>query len=212
MARPVIARQYLTFLIRRRELASAHALAMRLVSVARAEDLYAFQDYVDTRLAEGAGSAAVEVWNALCRRGLMPYQPLDPASGVSITNGRFEHVALGSWVDWRFAKASWLRVVQGEHGGLFLTLTGDQPENCLLASQYVPVVAHGHYRLRLDPPSAGMEWAVYTPSEQAVPVESAAFTTPGQVVRLALMYRRPTGSVRFSGTIKIAEVRLEKFP
>ena len=159
------------------------------------------------------------MWNALCLRRLLPDRALDPAVGASLTNGSFEHPHAGTGFDWRMAKAAWLEFVQFD-GGMRLTLSGNQPERCLLASQYVPVLAGSRYRLRLAPaPSGkpatdGLDWMVYEPPGRALATQRSSggwleFTAPGDVVRLELIYQRPLGSTRLAGTVTIAGVQLE---
>ena len=189
--------------------------------MARSEDLPALLDYTNRCLYDGDGASATSVWNALCLRGLLPDRPLDAARGESLTNGSFEHPPTGTGFDWRMEKAPWLGFARF-HGGMRLTLSGNQPESCLLASQYVPVVPGSRYRLRLAPPAARdafrqMAWTGWFTTFRArrsKPNEATdgwlAFTPPSGVVRLGLMYQRPLGSTRLAGTVTIAGAQLER--
>ena len=217
--RPEVARQQLAFLVRRRQWRGTRALALHLSGTARTEDLPALLEYCDQSLSDGAAQVAIEVWNNLCRRGLLPFRPLDPPSGISLTNSSFEHQPMGMGFDWRVAQAPWLSSARF-NGGLRLTFSGGQPENCLIALQDVPVVPGAHYRLRLDSRTIdsqvpnGLNWSVSDASGKAVPIEQAAdqwlsFAPASEVVRLALVYHRPIGSTRLTGTVAISSVQLE---
>jgi len=219
--RPEIASQFLMFLARHRQTGAARALALRLTATARSEDLPGLLEYCNQCLYEGDGASATGVWNALCLRGLLPDRALDAARGVSLTNGSFEHPPSGFGFDWRMEKAPWLAFVRF-NGGMRLTLSGNQPESCLLASEYAPVQPGSRYRLRLAPvpsavPADGLDWIVSDPSGKALAAERdtdgwLTFTAPAGVVRLGLMYQRPLGSTRLAGTVTIAGVQLEMAP
>ncbi|MBZ5619298.1 MAG: hypothetical protein LAQ69_11335 [Acidobacteriia bacterium] len=216
--RPEVARQQLVFLVRHGQWRGTRKLALDLSKTAQAGDLPALMEYCDQSLSEGAAQTAIEVWDTVCHRGLLPYRPLEPAAGISLTNSGFEHPPLGMGFDWRFVQPSWLRSVQS-NGGMRLTFSGDQPESCLIAWQYVPVVPGAHYRLHFDvraidmPSADGLDWMVYGAPGKAVAIERSAdhwlsFSPPSEVIRLSLMYQRPVGSPRLSGTIAIAGVQL----
>ena len=217
--RPEIASQFLLFLARRHQTGAGLSLALRLTATAKSEDLPALLEYCNQCLYEGDGASAAGVWNALCLRRLLPGRPLDAARGVSLTNGSFEHPPTGTGFDWRLEKAPWLRFAQF-NGGLRLTFSGNQPESCLLASEYVPVLPGSCYRLRLAPQPPGMpspeglEWMVYDPSGKALATGRTTdrwltFTPATAVVRLGLIYQRPLGSTRLEGSVSIAGAQLE---
>lgn len=218
--RPEIAGQFLLFLARRHQTGAARALAVTLAGEARREDLPALLEYCTRCLDDGNAAAAVDIWNALCARRLLPDGALDPQRGESLTNAGFEHAPADAAFDWRLERAPWLRFAPFP-GGMRVTFSGNQPESCLVASQYVPVVPGTRYRLRLvspppgEPSAEALDWRVYDSSGRPVAIEPSAdrsrtFTAPTEVVRLHLIYQRPIGSMRLEGTVAIGGARLER--
>jgi hypothetical protein len=104
-------------------------------------------------------------------------------------------------------------------GEMRLTFSGNQPENCLVASQFIPVVPGRRYRLALvsqasDPSSLdALGWVISTPSGAVLLSErssdSFTFTPQTELVRLGLFYRRLPGSTRLAGTLSIGGARLD---
>ena len=214
---PGIAGQFLLFLVNRRQAPAVRSLAVRLARAARREDLPVLLEYCNRCLYESLGEPATDVWNTLCRRRLLPDRALDPVHGESLTNSGFEHPPTGTGFDWRMAEVPWMRVVPFQ-GGVELVLAGNQPERCLLASQYVPVLTGARYRLRLNlpsgPPREGLTWIVQTAAGKPVETEpgvghSLTFAATAGVLRLSLFYVRPLGTIRFAGTIALSGAKLE---
>ena len=222
--RPEIALQFVLFLAGKHRTGAARALSLRLAGRATREQLAGFLDYVGRSPAEQDAESAVAVWNALCQRGLLPYGPLEPARGQSLTNGDFQRPLTEAGFDWRVERAPWLRHARST-AGLRLTLSGDQPEYCLLVSEFAPVMAGRTYLLRstLSPAEAGADegfhWLISGAAGQELPAVAGtggrlAFTVPRgrqqyQVVRLGLVYQRPRGSTRLAGSLTLSGVRLE---
>jgi tetratricopeptide (TPR) repeat protein len=217
-----VRRQFLLFLVRRGETEAAATLASTLSENASAEDLAALYGFCNLALAKGDVSAAAGVWNALCRRGLTPYRPVVPEAGASLTNSDFRRPALAAGFDWHVEPAPGIRIAQlaGEWRAAF---SGDEPESCLLAWQYVPLVPKHRYRLRIDAvpldesSTAGIGWSLWYPAPDGrwtewIPGDGPMFTAQAAVARLTLTYRRPLGSPRLDGTVAIRQVRLEPAP
>ncbi len=214
-----VARQYLAMLVRHEETRAALPLARHLARVARAEDLPTLLGYCNLSLSQGMAGSAVEIWNVLCRSKQLPYEPLDRNRGPWLTNPDFRAAPLQAGFDWNLVEAPWLR--SGRSGGeLRLAVSGLQPENCLLAWQSVPVVRGTRYRVQFafrglegaDP--AGLTWVWFDPAGGWSPGEPQAdgalvFRAPAEVGRLALMYRRPPGSARLTGTVAVGRLKLE---
>jgi hypothetical protein len=219
--RPEIASQFLHFLARQHRTEAALALALRIAGSAKSEDLRDLLDYGEQCLIQHDGSSALSLWNALCMRRLLPDRPLDAAAGASLTNGNFEHTASNLGFDWRLEKAPWIEWSRTA-GGMRLTLSGNQPESCILARQYVPVLSGRRYRLRITEsagttPANGFNWMVHDLSGRPAAIEHtpdgwAAFAATEPVVRLELLYQRPSGSTRFAGTVTLPAIRLEFAP
>ncbi len=220
--KPEVARQYLAMLLRHGQTVPALALARHIARAARSEDVAALLGYCNLSLSAGSAEGAVEIWNTLCRRKLLPYVPVDRERGPWLTNPDFAIAPLRSGFDWNLAQAPWLQ--SNRSGGeLRLTFSGRQPEDCLLAWQYVPAARNKRYRLwsaiRSGEGSGapGLSWIVFDPAGKWSAGEpqadgSLVFQAPSEVVRLALMYRRPAGSTRLEGTVAVTGVTLERVP
>jgi hypothetical protein len=220
--RPEIARQYLVFLVRHRESVAAGTLARQIVLTATDADLPALLEYGDSRLSEGDGTSAADMWNAVCRRGLLPCRPLDRAAGAAVTNGDFAHRPTEVGFDWRTQNAPGV-IYNYSAGELRLTFSGHEPEKCHLVLEYLPLERGRRYRLRfqtraIDAPSAdGLGWSIFDHTgAETVPQRLDAgileFNAPAELVRLVLQYERPPGEPRLEGTVAVTGVRLEKEP
>ncbi|HKD05423.1 MAG TPA: hypothetical protein VKB79_05925 [Bryobacteraceae bacterium] len=95
--------------------------------------------------------SAVEIWNTLCRRKLEPFSPLDPDKGDVVANGRFSNQPVERAFDWQASAVDGVQVNAGaEGGGMSVQLTGNQPENCALPLQFVPLAASRRYRMTYE--------------------------------------------------------------
>jgi hypothetical protein len=141
---------------------------------------------------------------------------------MSLTNSELQYAATGAGFDWHVEPGSGIRLSQ-HRGEWQVFFTGKQPESCLLAWQYVPLLPRRRYRIRLDSgvleesSAKGIGWSVFYPSDgghwpEWMPGREAQFSAPAALIRLALTYRRPMGSPRLMGTAWIRAVRLELLP
>jgi tetratricopeptide (TPR) repeat protein len=219
---PAVARQFLAFLAVRGPTAAAGRLARRLAQTGTDEDLPALLAYSNQLLEEGHGLEAVELWNALCERHLLPYQRLDVTGGRALTNADFQRSPIGSGFDWHAEGARGLRPL-GFDGALRATFSGDQADGCVLIWEYVPLEPGAGYRLRQEvhaensASAAGLVWRLFYPKSAAVwaPLEadlSQGFRAPAEVARLALLYRRIPGTTRLTGDVSVTGLRLDREP
>jgi hypothetical protein len=190
-----ILRQWLAFLIEKRERKMAAKLARQLQATATTADRQALLEYVEAALEERDTSNALETWNTLCRRKLLPDAPLDPGG---LTNDEFAHPPIGAGFDWRVATLPGIRATFGR--GLRVSFSGTQPENCTLMWQYVPLPVGMRYRAISQGLPVGLSWTV-EPGNAS-----------GNLARLALIYQRPTGSPRFEGNAVLNHLSLERVP
>jgi hypothetical protein len=217
-----VRRQFLTFLLNRRETGAAAGLARALSEIAGAADLPALFNFCNLSLDAGDAASAAAVWNVLCRRGLAPYAPLIPDNGVSVTNADFRRPALATAFDWHVEPPAGIRIAQvtGEWRAVF---SGEEPEACVLAWQYVPLVPNRRYHIQIDAAPLeessveGIGWSLFDRADDGawrewIPGRQPEFSAPSALVRLALTYRRPYGSPRLAGSVAIRGVRLEQAP
>jgi hypothetical protein len=214
---------YLRFLVAENNLAASRRVALRLLPEARDTDLPDLLFYCDRLLAELRGDSAVEIWNGLCRRGLVPYAPLVPEQGRVVTNGKFARDPLGSAFDWRFAPLPGVTMVRmGKGGGLRITFSGRQPESCEPLAQWIPGGGPGR-RLRVEyrtfgiPAASGLRWTVLDAASgkegAAVPLSADAWShaearfSP-RLARLVLSYRRMPGTTRIEGSVELRRVEV----
>jgi hypothetical protein len=216
--RPEIARQYLVFLSRRQQMDAAEVLGSQLSESAVAADLPVLLEFCDRSLAAGRPAHAVAVWNRLCASRLLPFETLDPAKGISLTDGSFTRQALGQGFDWRLNDTDGVtsRRVEGE---LRVTFNGQQAEWCAIAWQYVATQPGDSYRLRsefrgidVDSPD-GICWKIYDLAGRRVGAGtdgggSLTFVAPSDVLVLMLSYERQMGLPRLAGTVAITQVTL----
>ena len=195
--RPQVETQFLTFLLQQQETAAAGLVAVHLARAARPEDRNELLRYCDRMLERGDPARALEVWNTLCRRRLLPFEAVSPP-GPLLTNAKFQWSPSGTGFDWRIEQVAGVetRFANGEWRTSF---SGQQPESCVLGWQYVPPAVAGRHRViselaGIDTNSTGgLNWTLLD----------------GPSPKVVLAYKRPSGSVRIAGTVVIRNLRLE---
>jgi hypothetical protein len=191
--------------------------------------------YCDRLLGSDRLDEAVEVWNVLCNKRLLPYKALDSASGALITNGDFKHAPLEQGFDWKRNKAEGLSVIAPlPDGGLRVGFTGRQPEATGVVQQTLALLPSRKcrlsYRYRTEgiEPGSGLHWEIAGRGANAEEwlasssdLSSAEWKETGLVLstpairgpaRLALVYRRGVGTTRIEGTLWLKWVRFEIAP
>jgi O-antigen ligase len=218
--RRMVEREYLEFLIDRSRLADAYQAALRIAPNAGLEDREFLLDYVDRALDAGQFEGAADVWNELCLRRLAPYPPIVPGT---LVNGDFSQPILNRGFDWRAAEPGCALAAQTHTDGaaLELFLSGQRPESCEVYHQFVRLAAGEHYVLRFqyrtmelaDP--TGLRWSLGTGQDfefRAAPEWANGewrWQAAKAAGRVALAYRRNSGSTRREGTVLVRRVRLE---
>ena len=225
---------YVRFLSDTGRLAASQPVAIQLAATATAADQPALVAWCNRQIDAGSAAAAVDVWNQLCARRLLPYTPLDRGR-APLTDGNFAAVtSVNSGFGWR------LPAVPGVTWGtspnpryLWLTFSGDQPETCEPLTQFVPVMPGASYKLRFAyqtsqdiPAASGLRWTVYEARGGAALASSAGwlanpdwktdemrFTAPPDgLVRVALGDQRVPGTTRIEGTLELRGLSMERLP
>ena len=227
---PALAR-YLSFLLDDAHVEALEAAAQKVAARAGREDLPVLLASCDRLLEAHQFPAALGIWTILCRRQLVPCQPLEPQRGPSLTNGDFRTPALSSGFDWRLHAPEGVSITRSESPpAMRWILSGRQPESCPLLSQYIPLLPDKQYRFRFRywtsgiAPDTGLRWQIFDAatgaelagrsshlsSEKQIEQE-VAFSTPVEtrVVRLALTYQRASGTTRLEGSIFLSHASLE---
>ncbi len=230
-ARRDILASYVHFLLEQEKLDSAAAAAQPLLEIAAPAERNLLLLLCDRLIAAQKAAGALEIWNGMAARGMLPYGKLTPAQGVSLTNSRLETEPLGKAFDWRLlwragVHSTWARGSRQ----IRIELDGREGEQTDLISQAAPVMKgqlyEFSYRFRTEGLSAdsGVGWRVYDPAagrQLAAAGEflsspewkeaKVRFSPTGELVRLELAYQRARGTVRQEGTIVLdGAFRLER--
>lgn len=228
---PAVRRAYLDFLVRSSRLDAAEFLAVELGQTADPADLDLLLRYCDALLARRRVEPARRVWNALAARRIIPYAPLDPAAGWSLTNGDLAVAPLQRGFDWRPTPVEGVAFsFYVDAHQMAISLSGKQPEACSLVEQYLPVLPNRKYRFRYRyrtrdlPVDTGLGWSFVEArsatevTDEAVSAspeewreETLTFSTPPgcDLLRVLLRYRRPHGHVRAEGSAEFGRLSLE---
>ena len=232
---PEVNRAYFSYLIDTNRLGSLLAIWPRLEADLKVFDVPNVALYLDQLLLADQVERAVEVWNALCTRGYVPFQALSLEEGPYLTNGDFSSRINGLGFDWKVPQAEGVTRVQTETGpgqaALEIRLSGAQPEYTQLLMQMTPIEPGRRYVLIYEyatqqlPAETGIGWIVRDGrTEQVIaepaPLENAedfwyetsfGFDAPEDVrlLRLELKYQRVPGTTRQRGRFVMRNLRLE---
>jgi hypothetical protein len=223
---------YVLFLMQEGRLAVSEPAATKLAALATIEDRSTLVSWCNRQIDAGSVPAALEVWNTLCARHLLPYAPLDPGR-APLTDGGFAAASVGGGFAWRLAPARGVTIGRNPSPRcLWVAFSGDQPETCAPLMQFIPVTPGASYSLRFEyhtselPPASGLRWSVFdarTGADLAAvspwlscpdwkPAELSFTAPPAGLVRLALTCRRLPGATRIEGSVGLRHMSLERRP
>jgi hypothetical protein len=190
-------------------------VAQSLAARQQPSDKLRLKTTVDWQIRQNRAHDAVELWNTVTS------SPLDPAAGQVLTNGGFAHAPESLGFDWRIPSLDGLTARWNPSGREILSLSGTQPERCVLLEQILPL-DRPRLRLRFEYSTSGMDASTglrWNLDGQDAPAWEPA---PGGrsnsfifrqahsgLSRLILLYRREPGSVRVRGRIEIWNVSAE---
>jgi hypothetical protein len=214
-------REYLAYLTRHGRLRDAHLAGQSIAAGAGPADRDALLDYVDHALGGAQATAALEIWNALCRRRLLPYQP---STATTLVNGDFAQTISTRGFDWIERPATGVMLFQSRQNGpaLEVALSGNQPERCEILAHFVAVDSPGVYVLRFQyrtadlPRESGLIWSAGPEQEFAISATGDwtegnwRFLTSNPTARLVLAYRRAPGTTRKEGKLFLRRVELKE--
>jgi hypothetical protein len=218
----VVLRQYLSFLMDKDQMDALATVAPRLVKAGNPEEDRAFLLVTINRLVGANDGAAAEgVWTSMVQQNWV-------AGDASLPNNReFNRVPLPVAFDWNLPEYPGLHSWPGS-SGLQTELSGEEPEECIIAEQYV-TLAPGSYRLSYSyrtsgiAPETGIHWQIFDARGTTVVAESGAlssdiqaqanwtFSIPKEVPlqRLRLAYHRTLGTSRVSGTLLVLSTKIQ---
>lgn len=216
--RPAVERQFLSYLTEHGRLDEAHVIAVRIAGRADAADRDVLLAYVDASLAAGHSDPAREIWDSLCRKGLV-----SGAGDPILTNGDFSQTILNRGFDWRLPQVAGVVSKQTHEDGpsLSLSFSGNQPETCQLLTHFLaltqgmPYVLRFQYRTTDLPEHTGLYWSLGSGREY--PLSSAEdwtaaewhFLATAPQERISIDYRRYLGTTRIEGTLVLRRLEVE---
>jgi hypothetical protein len=109
--RRAVLNAYVLFLMQEGRLAASEPVAAKLAALATSDDQWTLIAWCNRQLDAGAVPAALEVWNTLCARHLLPYAPLD-RDRAPLTDGDFRR---RPWRRLRVAAGPWPGVTMGRN-------------------------------------------------------------------------------------------------
>lgn len=213
-------RKYLRYLMVRGRVEDARAAAMRIASAPVDEDREILLKYTDLALAKGSSSAARQVWNALSSHALISYPSVAP--GV-LVNADLSRPLFGRGFDWRPDEGKCAVVARTKlpEPAIEILFSGRQPEECEALDHVLEVTPNRRYVLRFQfttrdlPSRTGLRWTIGNGRDFDFP-EAASWTDGVWQIesrqgfsRLALAYRRSTGTSRIEGALLVRRIRLE---
>jgi tetratricopeptide (TPR) repeat protein len=226
--RPRVLLQYAWFLSNGRQFTAIPPVVRRLVArVGNADPgLWGRDDLVasieDRILRNGDRRDGLAIWTSLKNAGWIRHSI--PDSERPLTNGDFRLPFYRHGFDWSSIDSAGARVEQFHESHVVrISLSGEQPDHCVLLRQYVPLSPGSAYNLawRTVTPDSGLAWHLRAmPAKVEDELVSDNLSGPGgawqfrapasEVGMLSLEYSRPLGRVRAAGTITLESVSLEK--
>ncbi len=217
-----VVRQYMSFLMDKDQMDALATVSPRLVRVGNPEADRAFLlEAINRLVAANDGAAAEKVWKTLVQHGWVLGDANLP------NNKEFNREPLPVAFDWNLPEYPGLHSWPGS-SGLETELSGEEPENCIIAEQYV-TLAPGSYSLSYSyrttgiAPGTGIHWQIIDAKGAVVMAESEALSSDVQaqanwtfsipeavpLQRLRLAYQRTLGTPRVSGTLLVLSTKIQ---
>jgi hypothetical protein len=214
---------YLSFVMVQHKPEAAAGAAHDLALIADSNQLGVLLHYCgEASLSDTA--SALDVWNVLCTRRLLPVAPIDPANRSLIADPTFKLWPPREGFGWHIDLQDEVLFAQPDDSqGLHIRLSGKQPDESVLLDTLLLTFPGRHYRLLFEvncdagANTEGISWSVLDSGRLSAqtslysargssPLEFQADMSPA---RLLLTYKRPLGSLRAQGGFTIRSVRGE---
>jgi hypothetical protein len=172
---------------------------------------------------------AIELWNSMADRKIIPLRRIDRASDNALINADFSSPPRSHGFDWRVVS---LPLVQSSFSSpeSSVSFSGKQPEICDLLHQLVPVDDKTNYQFSVSYKTAdisapsGLSWRLLNEADGSElghtqylhgaewGDERVQFKTAGgiRLLRLVLSYRRVPGTTRTEGTLLFRNAGLNR--
>jgi tetratricopeptide (TPR) repeat protein len=225
--------QYAWFLSNARQFTAIPPVMQRLIARVGSADpnLWGRDDLVasieDEILREGDRRDGLAIWTSLKHGGWVPHGI--PDSEHPLTNGNFHVPFFRHGFDWAPMDSTGATVEQFRDAGTVrITLSGEQPDHCVLLRQYVPLRPGSIYRLAWRTAAqdtdagSGLHWHLRAmPAKAGDDLVSGDLLGPApgawrfrapssELAMLSLEYSRPLGRIRAAGTVTLESASLEK--
>ena len=228
---PEMRARYLFYLLSQNRLDLMGPAVHRLLEENRPADVALLLMACERLLEARRVAEAVQVWNRLAEAGRVPFRTPAGEGEQLVADGNFSVAPASRGFDWRLPAVEGISVSREEEsrGGLRITFSGRQPEDCEALVQLVPSQQKMHYELKFEyrtqgiPNGAGLGWRITDASGGTVLKEGLSlaseadaegqlsFETPAdcRLVRLALRYHRTLGTIRMEGFLVLRNVALK---
>ncbi len=228
---PDVRAGYLAYLMHQERIDLIKPALHDVLEERRAADVPLLLTACERLLDSGRPGEAAEVWNNLAELGRVPFRTPAGEGAQLVANGDFRATPGSRGFDWRLPGVEGVSVSQEEDsGGLRVTFSGRQPEDCEVLAQLIPVPVNQRYQLSFESGTHGIEdgaglgWRVTDAGDGALLAEAHNFTpeaetlhqwsfkTPASchMLRLALRYRRTPGTTRMEGYLILRNVALTR--
>lgn len=222
---PEVIRQFVRFLLKKRQVPAASVASSRLVRFSNAEeDRPLLLSVLNQLVSDEHAHEASSLWELLTQHQWVV------ADATLPNNGRFAREPIPASFDWSLPSYTGLHSWPGQ-SGLETEFGGNQPENCIVAEQAM-VVKPGNYIMEYSfltvnvPPDNGLHWELGSAksgtalarssdlSSDSMKKETLEFSVPPDVslLHLRLVYRRALGTARISGTVVVPSVQIRVRP
>jgi hypothetical protein len=220
-----VLRQYVEWLAVNRTAAEARPAAEELAKDVAPIDVPILLDYVDKAMKADV-PGALEQWNSMCNRKVLPFQALNPAAGPVITNGAFLTPPMRRGFDWGLLGEPGSSISLQEGGGIVIQFSGKQAERTGLLFEWIPLAPKAYrlsfeYRVSGNGGATGLHWELMHSGRNLLGGEQKwrstdwqtgqiEFRSEGQpALPLVLMYERETGMIPWEGALYIRKVEIE---
>jgi hypothetical protein len=227
---PDVRAEYLSYLLGGNRLDLIDPAVDCLLEEKRAADVPLLLTVCDRFLDARRVTEAANIWNRLAGSGVT----LPPAPGGQgeefLTNADFRWSPSSRGFDWLLLSIEGVSASREEgSGGMRITFSGQEPEQCEVLAQLVPVTQKMRCQLRFGyrtggvASGAGLAWRVMDSKSGVILTEgntlASEMDTEGRLdfetrpesslVRLALVYRRTPGTTRIEGFLILHKATLK---